>query len=237
MKTKLVSIFTLIELLVVIAIIAILASMLLPALNHARGKAYSIDCLGKLKQLGLGAGLYSDDYDSFLLPAYAYKTDNNANGYFWFYKLGPYLGNKKVNTYNTTHWTFLREGNMMRTCVANPLPATNKPNIGWNEYAGWYNPTTNLPVANLKRHRKLGSIKRPSAIFYGGDAAGIKFSELRVTTPLPGSAGNYATFPHNKMGNFLHIDLHASQYSFDHLINSQEGTLNALANRTYGIDL
>ena len=91
--------FTLIELLVVIAIIAILASLLLPALQQARDRAEQAQCISNLKQLGLGVQMYANDNHEQLIAAY---LNGNYGGWdppneedLWDTRLLKYVGNNR----------------------------------------------------------------------------------------------------------------------------------------------
>ena len=83
--------FTLIELLIVIAIIAILAAMLLPALNKARARAQVSQCQGNVKQIMTGILSYTTDSDDYMPLCIQSYDEGRTNSIYWLSEIYPYV--------------------------------------------------------------------------------------------------------------------------------------------------
>lgn len=182
--------FTLIELLIVVAIIAILASLLLPALGEAKNKARQIQCLGNLKQFGLADGCYINDYG--YCVSFAYPTTGTGR-VLWYDQISPYL-----NTDFRIPAAFSSSGE--RDIYACPTVDWDTVNDGRFENRSTIAINLQLIYSDCV---KGPNFKNPSRLMLFGDSFGVYIGCKTITE----SAWELRMW-HSKGANLLYGDLH-----------------------------
>jgi prepilin-type N-terminal cleavage/methylation domain-containing protein len=233
--------FTLIELLVVIAIIALLMAIMMPALQRVKEQARNSICRSNLKQYGLAARMYVDDYDGSLPYSFSWLYQDGGGGCRW------HDASKNLDSHPTLGgclWSYLKDQDIhlcptfnlvvkqmgCYRCKGSPIPIQPQYGYSMNSYLNgdaWNYVPTQYHTA-IKSIKKENNVKNPAGVFFfseenswaisGLSGAGINDNNLRSTPDCRTDC--FATFHGASGGDFnqglanaVFVDAHVQSVS------------------------
>ena len=219
--------FTLIELLVVIAIIAILAGMLLPALNSAREKGRSANCISNLKQMSLVNQQYATEFGYFVphgTSNYPHHIYNWGSNYSWYLALCKY-GNLKWQTGPYSAEGYPAKTPAIYTCPSSKDPVQGGVNVGgvgtnygmrldWSLPVMGYTYNHQLVGAGMWKPIRTIEFKQPSESFFLADGNTGYTDQYDSTGKLVKGSSSTIAWRHGGMANASWLDGHVSSVNF-----------------------
>ena len=213
--------FTLIELLVVIAIIAILAAMLMPALNQARQRARTSSCTNQLKQIGLYMSQYFKDYDD-RMPAVNMGTSDTATEMYKQHLrvLVPYVNGwemtRDMSNFSQNNFFICPEARITPNATDVFNADLNKPYVlfaGTNN-TGWVSSYAANMILSMKR---ISGARYPSKLMLWADGY---ICARRDWYRQANGATKHLFFLHNMTNNMLFVDGHVQNITLQEEISS-----------------